>query len=103
CLPFELPEDVVNKTLQIILELQFFRLSLVDLYCHNSSKTFQQPFISAIKSYSFRLFSSLPGLVNPLAPRKGKFQGGLRTISTLLYMKLGELMDHPLFGKVSTI
>ncbi|GJY28588.1 chaperone protein ClpC1, chloroplastic [Tanacetum coccineum] len=100
CLPFELPEDVVNKTLQIILELQFFKLSLFDLCCHNSSKTFQQPFISAIKSYSFRLFSSLPvshllwssqsfghqkaingfdmplpvavcsGLVNPLAPRK---------------------------------
>ncbi|GJV01121.1 hypothetical protein Tco_1334690 [Tanacetum coccineum] len=60
CLPFELPEDVVNKTLQIILELQFFKLSLFDLCCHNSSKTFQQPFISAIKSYSFRLFSSLP-------------------------------------------
>ncbi|GJS27802.1 hypothetical protein Tco_0488422 [Tanacetum coccineum] len=103
CLPFELPEDVVNKTLQIILELQFFKLSLFDLCCHNSSKTFQQPFISAIKSYSFRLFSSLPvshllwssqsfghqkaingfdmplpvavcsGLVNPLAPRKGAF------------------------------
>ncbi|GJX88211.1 hypothetical protein Tco_0340225, partial [Tanacetum coccineum] len=50
-LPFELPEDVENKTLQIILELQFFKLSLFDLCCHNSSKTFQQPFISAIKSY----------------------------------------------------
>ncbi|GKB51149.1 reverse transcriptase domain-containing protein, partial [Tanacetum coccineum] len=60
CLPFELPEDVVNKTLQIILELQFFKLSLFDPCCHNSSKTFQQPFISAIKSCSFRLFSSLP-------------------------------------------
>ncbi|GJY53845.1 hypothetical protein Tco_0445509 [Tanacetum coccineum] len=135
CLPFELPEDVENKTLQIILELQFFKLSLFDLCCHNSSKTFQQPFISAIKSYSFRLFSSLPGvltpvrgeslkilngfdvslpvshllwssqsfghqkaingfdmplpvavcsgLVNPLAPRKGKFHGGLMTMSTL--------------------
>ncbi|GJT24352.1 hypothetical protein Tco_0894289 [Tanacetum coccineum] len=65
CLPFELPEDVVNKTLQIILELQFFKLSLFDLCCHNSSKTFQQPFISAIKSYSFRLFSSLPGVLTP--------------------------------------
>ncbi|GJU80922.1 hypothetical protein Tco_1283287 [Tanacetum coccineum] len=66
CLPFELPEDVVNKTLQIILELQFFKLSLFDLCCHNSSKTFQQPFISAIKSYSFRLFSSLPGVLTPV-------------------------------------
>ncbi|GJU45541.1 hypothetical protein Tco_1202807 [Tanacetum coccineum] len=105
------------------------------------SKALQQPFISAtfdymyIKSYSFRLFSSLPGvltpvrgeslkilnrfdvslpvshslwssqsfghqkaingfdmplpvavcsgLVNPLAPRKGKFHGGLMTMSTL--------------------
>ncbi|GKB62233.1 putative reverse transcriptase domain-containing protein [Tanacetum coccineum] len=104
-------------------------------------KALQQPFISAtfdymyIKSYSFRLFSSLPGvltpvrgeslkilngfdvslpvshllwssqsfghqkaingfdmplpvavcsgLVNPLAPRKGKFHGGLMTMSTL--------------------
>ncbi|GKA61883.1 hypothetical protein Tco_0761402 [Tanacetum coccineum] len=66
-----------------------------------------------IKSYSFSLFSSLPvshslwssqsfghqkaingfdmplpvavcsGLVNPLAPRKGKFHGGLMTMSTL--------------------
>ncbi|GKA45202.1 hypothetical protein Tco_0737998 [Tanacetum coccineum] len=62
CLPFELPEDVVNKTIQIILELQLFRLSLIDLCCHSSLKTFQQPFISAIKSYSFRLFSSLPGV-----------------------------------------
>ncbi|GJW21543.1 hypothetical protein Tco_0032165 [Tanacetum coccineum] len=43
------------------------------------------------------------GLVNPLAPRKGKFHGGLRTISTVLYMKLGKLMNQPLFGKVSTI
>ncbi|GJV03680.1 hypothetical protein Tco_1337249 [Tanacetum coccineum] len=114
---------------------------------HNSGigqlffKALQQPFISAtfdymyIKSYSFRLFSSLPGvltpvrgeslkilngfdvslpvshllwssqsfghqkaingfdmplpvavcsgLVNPLAPRKGKFHGGLMTMSTL--------------------
>ncbi|GJX79005.1 hypothetical protein Tco_0327154 [Tanacetum coccineum] len=66
CLPFELPEDVENKTLQIILELQFFKLSLFDLCCHNSSKTFQQPFISAIKSYSFRLFSSLPGVLTPV-------------------------------------
>ncbi|GKE18555.1 hypothetical protein Tco_1426132, partial [Tanacetum coccineum] len=40
CLPFELPVDVVNKTLQIILELQFFKLSLFDLYCHHSSKSF---------------------------------------------------------------
>ncbi|GJU08945.1 hypothetical protein Tco_1125375 [Tanacetum coccineum] len=76
-------------------------------------KLLLQPFISAIKSYSFRLFSSLfqlaiysgvvsplatrklnridmplpvavcSGLVNPLAPRKGKFHGGLITISTL--------------------
>ncbi|GJT01433.1 reverse transcriptase domain-containing protein [Tanacetum coccineum] len=29
-------------------------------------KTFQQPFISAIKSYSFRLFSSLPGVLTPV-------------------------------------
>ncbi|GKF21593.1 hypothetical protein Tco_0070231, partial [Tanacetum coccineum] len=58
-----------------------------------------------IKSYSFSLFSSHPGvltpvraingfdmplpvavcsgLVNPLAPRKGKFHGGLITMSTL--------------------
>ncbi|GJR14648.1 hypothetical protein Tco_0797300 [Tanacetum coccineum] len=63
CLPFKLPEDVVNKTLQIILELQFLKLSPFDLCCHNSSKTFQQPFISAIKSYSFRLFSSLLGVL----------------------------------------
>ncbi|GJW83130.1 hypothetical protein Tco_0156275 [Tanacetum coccineum] len=122
CLPFELPEDVVNKTLQIILELQFFKLSLFDLCCHNSSKTFQQPFISAIKSYSFRLFSSLPvshllwssqsfghqkaingfdmplpvavcsGLVNPLAPRKGKFHGGLIYHVTLVH-ETWPLMD----------
>ncbi|GKC71910.1 putative ribonuclease H-like domain-containing protein [Tanacetum coccineum] len=71
CIPFELLEDVVNKTLQIILELQFFKLSLFDLCCHNSSITFLQPFISAIKSYSFRLFSSLPGVLTPVRAING--------------------------------
>ncbi|GJV19443.1 hypothetical protein Tco_1368463 [Tanacetum coccineum] len=137
---FKLSEDVVNRILQVVLDLQHFKSS---------------PFISAatilqsssaihhisnldnmyIKSYSFSLFSSLPGvltpvrgeslkilngfdvslpvshslwssqsfghqkaingfdmplpvavcsgLVNPLAPRKGKFHGGLITMSTL--------------------
>ncbi|GJZ45841.1 hypothetical protein Tco_0593437 [Tanacetum coccineum] len=40
CLPFELPEDVVNKTLQIILELQSFKPSLFDLCSNYSSKLF---------------------------------------------------------------
>ena len=43
------------------------------------------------------------GLVNHLAPRKGKFHGRLKTIINSLYVKHGELMYHPLFGKVSTI
>ncbi|GJT27869.1 transport protein Sec23-like protein [Tanacetum coccineum] len=84
CLQFELPEDVVNKTLRIILELQFFKSSLFDLCSNYSSKLFsntsyQQHLNSYIdymyiKSYSFRLFSSLPainfGVVSPLATRK---------------------------------
>ncbi|GJU76075.1 reverse transcriptase domain-containing protein, partial [Tanacetum coccineum] len=40
CLQFELPEDVVNKTLRIILELQFFKSSLFDLCSNYSSKLF---------------------------------------------------------------
>ncbi|GJQ91959.1 hypothetical protein Tco_0003098 [Tanacetum coccineum] len=89
-LQFELPEDVVN------------------LFSNYSSATILQIFLASfhisnidhmyIKSYGFRLFSSLPAingfdmplpvavcsrLVNPLAPRKGKFHGGLMTMSTL--------------------
>ncbi|GJX94914.1 retrovirus-related pol polyprotein from transposon TNT 1-94 [Tanacetum coccineum] len=40
CLQFELPEDVVNKILQNILELQSFKTSLFDLYRSYSSKLF---------------------------------------------------------------
>ncbi|GJT19987.1 putative reverse transcriptase domain-containing protein [Tanacetum coccineum] len=40
---FELPEDVVNKILQIILELQFFKSSLFDLCSNYSSKLFNNP------------------------------------------------------------
>ncbi|GJR34833.1 hypothetical protein Tco_1210517 [Tanacetum coccineum] len=70
---FELPEDVVNKTLRIILEFQFFKSSLFDLCSNYSSKLFsntsyQQHLNSYIdymyiKSYSFTLFSSLPGVL----------------------------------------
>ncbi|GJT17228.1 hypothetical protein Tco_0875934 [Tanacetum coccineum] len=97
CLQFELPGDVVNKTLRIILELQFFKSSLFDLCSNYSSKLFsntsyQQHLNSYIdymyiKSYSFRLFSSLPainsGVASPLATRKVHVHGRLKTISTL--------------------
>ncbi|GJV94673.1 reverse transcriptase domain-containing protein [Tanacetum coccineum] len=43
CLQFELPEDVVNKTLRIILELQFFKSSPFDLCSNYSSKLFSNP------------------------------------------------------------
>ncbi|GJU85985.1 hypothetical protein Tco_1293531 [Tanacetum coccineum] len=137
---FKLSEDVVNRILQVILDLQHFKSSLlifaatilqISSAIHHLSNIDNM----YIKSYSFSLFSSLPGvltpvrgeslkilngfdvslpvshslwssqsfghqkaingfdmplpvavcsgLVNPLAPRKGKFHGGLITMSTL--------------------
>ncbi|GJW23077.1 reverse transcriptase domain-containing protein [Tanacetum coccineum] len=43
CLQFELPEDVVNKILLILLDLQFFKSSLFDLCSNYSSKLFSIP------------------------------------------------------------
>ncbi|GJT62900.1 hypothetical protein Tco_1006433 [Tanacetum coccineum] len=115
---FKLSEDVVNRILQVILDLQHFKSSLLILAAtilQISSAIHHLSNIDNmyIKSYSFSLFSSLPvshslwssqsfghqkaingfdmplpvavcsGLVNPLAPRKGKFHGGLITMSTL--------------------
>ncbi|GJX10400.1 hypothetical protein Tco_0200259 [Tanacetum coccineum] len=48
CLQFELPEDVVNKTLLIILDLQFFKSSLFDL-C--TIYHFQLPIYSGVVSF----------------------------------------------------
>ncbi|GKE21909.1 hypothetical protein Tco_1433421 [Tanacetum coccineum] len=94
---FKLSEDVVNRILQLILDLQCFKSSPFNLCSNYSSKLFnntsyQQHLNSCIdymyiKSYSFRLFSSLPainsGVVSPLATRKVHVHGRLKTISTL--------------------
>ncbi|GJT78284.1 retrotransposon protein, putative, ty3-gypsy subclass [Tanacetum coccineum] len=96
-------EIFYNRILQAVLDLQYFKSSLfifaaTILHISNIDNMY-------IKSSSFSLFSSLPGvltpvraingfdmplpvavcsgLVNPLAPRKGKFHGGLITMSTL--------------------
>ncbi|GJX37154.1 hypothetical protein Tco_0250457 [Tanacetum coccineum] len=120
---FKLSEDVVNRILQVVLDLQHFKSShniFAATILQSSSAIHHISNIDNmyIKSYSFSLFSSLPGvltpvrgeslkilngfdvslpvshslwssLVNwpperaksiPLAPRKGKFHGGLITI-----------------------
>ncbi|GJR41181.1 hypothetical protein Tco_1216865 [Tanacetum coccineum] len=114
---FKLSEDVVNRILQVILDLQHFKSSLfifaatilqsssaihhisnIDNYVHQIIK-FQSILITSSHSlWSSQSFGHqkaingfdmpLPvavcsGLVNPLAPRKGKFHGGLITMSTL--------------------
>ncbi|GKE77499.1 hypothetical protein Tco_1543619, partial [Tanacetum coccineum] len=100
---FNLSEDVVNRILQVVLDLQHFKSSLFIIAATILQSSSAIHHISNldnmyIKSYSYSLFSSLPaingfdmplpvavysGLVNPLAPRKGKFHGGLITMSTL--------------------
>ncbi|GJV20148.1 hypothetical protein Tco_1369168 [Tanacetum coccineum] len=75
CLQFELPEDVINKTLQIILELQSFKPSLFDLCSNYSSKLFSNPsyqqsnHIVSDYSHHFQL-AIYSGVVSPLATRK---------------------------------
>ncbi|GJS49460.1 hypothetical protein Tco_0599581 [Tanacetum coccineum] len=76
---FKLSEDVVNRILQVILDLQHFKSSLlifaatilqISSAIHHLSNIDNM----YIKSYSFSLFSSLPaihsGVVSPLASRK---------------------------------
>ncbi|GJS39704.1 hypothetical protein Tco_0564747 [Tanacetum coccineum] len=80
CLQFELPEDVVNKTLRIILELQFFKSSPFDLCSNYSSKLFSNPsyqqsnHIVLDYSHHFQL-AIYSGVVSPLATRKVHVHG----------------------------
>ncbi|GJX86597.1 hypothetical protein Tco_0337371 [Tanacetum coccineum] len=80
CLPSELPEDVENKTLQIILELHFFKSSLFDLCIHHSSNLFSNPsyqqsnHIVSDYSHHFQL-AIYSGVVSPLATRKVHVHG----------------------------
>ncbi|GJW74721.1 hypothetical protein Tco_0134091 [Tanacetum coccineum] len=75
CLTSGLPEDVENKTLQIILELHFFKSSLFDLCIHHSSNLFSNPsyqqsnHIVSDYSHHFQL-AIYSGVVSPLATRK---------------------------------
>ncbi|GJR62982.1 hypothetical protein Tco_1505144, partial [Tanacetum coccineum] len=94
---FKLSEDVVNRILQVVLDLHHFKSSLFIFAATILQSSLSIHHISNldnmyIKSYSYSLFSSLPGvltpvraingfdmplpvavcsgLVNPLAPRK---------------------------------
>ncbi|GJT67882.1 hypothetical protein Tco_1019362 [Tanacetum coccineum] len=106
---FKLSEDVVNRILQVVLDLQHFKSSLfifaaicvltpvrgeslkilngfdVSLPVSHSlwsSQSFGHQ--KAINGFDMPLpVAVCSGLVNPLAPRKGKFHGGLITMSTL--------------------
>ncbi|GJR55320.1 hypothetical protein Tco_1405841 [Tanacetum coccineum] len=68
---FKLPEDVVNRILQVVLDLQHFKSSLVIFAATILQISSAIHHISNInnmyiKSYSFSLFSSLPGVLTPM-------------------------------------
>ncbi|GJS41199.1 hypothetical protein Tco_0566242 [Tanacetum coccineum] len=108
CLQFELPEDVVNKTLRIILELQFFKSSPFDLCSNYSSKLFSNPsyqqsnHIVSDYSHHFQL-AIYSGVVSPLATRKVHVHGRLKTISTLSTLNIGELIYHMVLANLIAI
>ncbi|GJQ97352.1 hypothetical protein Tco_0008491 [Tanacetum coccineum] len=104
-----LPEDVVNRILQVVLALQHFNSSLVnfaatilqgssaypyisislDIFCTSNHRVFKGLFSSlpAIKGFDMPFTIAVcTRLVNPLATRKGKFHVGIDDINQLLYM-----------------
>ncbi|GKB35339.1 hypothetical protein Tco_0880281 [Tanacetum coccineum] len=78
---FKLSEDVVNRILQVILDLQHFKSSLLILAAtilQISSAIHHLSNIDNmyIKSYSFSLFSSLPGVLTPVRGESLKILNG---------------------------
>ncbi|GJS67095.1 hypothetical protein Tco_0681659 [Tanacetum coccineum] len=78
---FKLSEDVVNRILQVILDLQHFKSSLlifaatilqISSAIHHLSNNDNM----YIKSYSFSLFSSLPGVLTPVRGESLKILNG---------------------------
>ncbi|GKF97572.1 hypothetical protein Tco_0293393, partial [Tanacetum coccineum] len=73
-------EDVVNRILQVVLDLQHFKSHLFNFAAtilqsssaiHHISNI--DNFNMYIKSYSFSLFSSLPGVLTPVRGESLKF------------------------------
>ncbi|GJW23040.1 hypothetical protein Tco_0033662 [Tanacetum coccineum] len=108
---FKLSEDVVNRILQVVLDLQHFKSSLfifaatilqsssaihhisnIDNYVHQIIK-FQSILITSSHSlWSSQPFGHQKGLANPLALETCKFHGGIQiTMSHSLYSNLVRL------------
>ncbi|GKB51622.1 hypothetical protein Tco_0902375 [Tanacetum coccineum] len=92
CLQFKLPEDVVNKTLLIILDLLFSLLPVSHLLWSSQSFGHQKgacPWSTKNISISVLKHCRLLRASQSFGTRKGKFHGGLMTC-LLLVLVLGE-------------